>query len=175
MLRHNHMKRNLTLIIILFCFYSIGSAQTEIAKAQSMFVYNFSRLIEWPVANQTGVFVIGVVGNSAIYGELSSYTASKKVGAQSIEVVKYNDAENVDKCHILFVPFNKTSKMEEIVAKVGGNNTLIICEKKGALEAGAAINFVVIGNSLKFELNSANATGKGLKVSSSLQNMAVNN
>jgi hypothetical protein len=56
---------------------------------------------------------------------------------------------------------------------VGTNKTLVITEKKGALNEGSAINFVIVDNKLKFELKVSNATKNGLKVSSNLETMAI--
>jgi hypothetical protein len=36
------------------------TAQTSISQAQAVFIYNFTRLIEWPTEYKTGEFVIGV-------------------------------------------------------------------------------------------------------------------
>lgn len=167
------MRKFIILAVVLLIPSTMLFAQTEIPKAQSMFIYNFSRLIEWPAAYKSGDFVIGVVGNAKIFGELQSYTAAKKVGAQPIVVQEYADESAIGKCHILFVPFSKSNKMPEIISKVGNNSSLIIGEKKEMIESGAAVNFVIVGNTLKFELSPANASKQGLKVSSSLQQMAI--
>jgi len=53
-------------------------AQTGIPKAQAMFIYNFSRLVEWPVAYKSGPFVIGVLGGSSVADELEVYAMGKK-------------------------------------------------------------------------------------------------
>lgn len=138
-----------------------------------MFIYNFSRLIEWPASYKSGDFVIGVLGNSTVFNELETFTASKKVGTQNISVVKFRDPEEITNSHILFVSFGKSNKMGEVLTKLDNKSTLIIGEKNGMTSSGAAINFVIEQDKLKFELKVDNATNKGLKVSSSLQNMAI--
>jgi hypothetical protein len=50
---------------------------------------------------------------------------------------------------------------------------LIISEKSGALNEGAAINFIIQEDKLKFELKGENASKYGIKVSSKLQEMAM--
>jgi hypothetical protein len=148
-------------------------SQASIAQAQAVFIYNFTRLIEWPAEYKTGVFTIGILGTSELYDEMKNYTNGKMVGSQTINTVKYNAIEFIGKCHILFVPFNKTKDLEAIKNKIGNNSTLIISEKKGALDNGAMINFVIIEDRLKFELKMSNATKIGLKIHSNLENMAV--
>ncbi len=148
------------------------NSQTGIPRAQAMFIYNFSRLVEWPTSYKSGQFVIGVFGASATFNELTSYTANKAVGSQKIVVKKFESAAEIGQCHILFVPFNKTKQMSEITSTLGSKSTLLICEKNGAVDSGAAINFIVIGDKLKFEVSMDNATSKNIKMSSKLSEMA---
>ncbi len=164
--------RNLILSIFLFAGTLSVTAQSTIPKAQAMFIYNFSRLVEWPGA-VSGDFIIGVMGHGGVASELANYTTGKKAGSQSIKVVEFNNPSDITNCNILFVGFSKTGKMGEIIAKVSSNGTLIIAERKGSCEEGAAINFVVDQNSLKFEVKPGNATRYGLVMSSKLEQMAL--
>lgn len=166
------MKKTLVTIIALL-FASVAYMQTTIPKAQTLFIYNFSRLIEWPANYRSGPFVIGVLGAVEITMELELYTKGKKVGTQDINVIRYKTAKDITTCHILFVPFEKTKQMPEILGTLNGKSILIITEKNGALEDGSAINFVIIEDKLKFEIKSENATKLGIKFSSKLQEMSM--
>jgi len=146
--------------------------QTVIPKAQAMFIYNFSRLIEWPVAYKTGPFIIGVLGNSSVADELETYTLGKKVGIQEIQVKKYKTVQEIALCHILFIPFARTKQLGEIQEALKGKNTLLITEKGGALTEGSAINFVLLADKIKFEIQTDNISKYGLKYSTKLQEMA---
>jgi hypothetical protein len=166
------MKKTLVTFIALL-FASVAYMQTTIPKAQTLFIYNFSRLIEWPANYRTGPFVIGVLGYSEVAPELEVYTKGKKVGAQDINVIRFKSAKEITNCHILFVPFDKTKQLPEIMGILNDKSTLIITEKAGALEEGSAINFVVIEDKLKFELKPDNAVKLGIKFSSKLQEMST--
>jgi hypothetical protein len=161
------------LIISFVFFYSKTFAQTSVAEAQAIFMYNFTRLIEWPADCKSGDFVIGVYGSPDVYVQLNNYMTGKKVGSQPIKVFKFTYITDITKCHILFVSLNKTKDMSTLMGIVGNNKTLLITEKRGALSEGAAINFVVIDDKLKFELKVSNAAKSGLKVHSNLEAMAV--
>ena len=166
------MKKPGYLIFLFLLFISFDNAQTGIPKAQAMFIYNFSRLIEWPASYKTGPFVIGVLGSSNLANELLSYTTGKKVGAQDIVVKQYKEVGEIEKCHILFVAFSKTKNFPEIISSLGNNSTLLISEKNGAIDDGSAINFSIIGDKLKFEISQGNASKYGLKLSAKLAEMA---
>lgn len=147
--------------------------QASVAQAQAVFIYNFTRLIEWPSDYKSGDFVIGIYNAGDMFSELKSFTNGKTVGSQSISVVKFVSAQTISKCHILFVPYSKTKELSAILGTLAGSKTLIITEKKGGLEEGATINFVIVEDKLKFELKVSNATKLGLKVSQNLENMAI--
>ncbi|NJM16808.1 MAG: YfiR family protein [Bacteroidales bacterium] len=76
------MKRVRTVLLVTFISMLAWStdawAQTGISKAQAMFLYNFSRLVEWPASAKSGDFVIGILGNSSIVEELTAYTQGKR-------------------------------------------------------------------------------------------------
>ena len=146
--------------------------QTGIPKAQALFIYNFSRLIEWPPDYKNGPFVIASMGTSSTLDELTSYTTGKMVGNQPITVKRFNSPDEITTCHILFVPFSKTRELPEILTQLKNKSTLIITEKNGGIDDGAAINFVIIGDKLKFEIKTENATKYNIKLSSKLSEMA---
>jgi hypothetical protein len=160
------------LLILLVLFFMPLRSQTVIAKAQAMFIFNFSRLIEWPAAYRSGNFIMGVIGTSSVADELEVYASGKKVGAQNIQVIRYKTPQEIAVCHILFVPFAKTKQIGEIAAALQSKNTLIITEKNGALEDGAAINFLILADKIKFEIKPDNIIRYGLKYSAKLQEMA---
>lgn len=166
------MKR--TLFILFFLFTGVlVFGQTGVAKAQSLFIYNFSRLIEWPAADKQGDFVIGVLGSSDIFSELETFCTGKKAGLQNFAVKKFKDVSEITKCQILFISYSKTASIPDVLSKIGSDATLLVAEKKGAIESGAAICFVLTEDKLKFEMKSANATKQGLKINSKLEEMAM--
>jgi len=166
------MKKLITTLIAMF-LVSTAYMQTSIPKAQTLFIYNFSRLIEWPTNYRTGNFVIGILGTSDVATELETYTKGKKVGTQNIEVIRYKAPTEIQNCHILFVPFARTKQITEVIAAMNGKSTLIITEKSGALDEGSAINFVILEDKMKFELKPENASRFGIKFSSKLQEMSL--
>lgn len=166
------MKKTLATIFALI-FAVVAYTQTTIPKAQTLFIYNFSRLIEWPANYRSGPFIIGVLGASEVTLELENYTKGKKVGTQEINVIRYKTPQEIATCHILFVPYSKTKQIQEILGILNGKSTLIITEKASALEEGSAINFVILQDKLKFELKPENAVKFGIKFSSKLQEMST--
>jgi hypothetical protein len=170
------MKKGVMVFGVILAGMLNGMAQVgNVSQAQSMFIYNFSRLIQWPSGSAAGDFVIGVVGDNEIYNSLVSFVSNKKVGTQSIVVRKFEEPQTVSRCHIIFVGDSKISRLSDIIARLQGSNSLIITEKRGMIHSGAAIDFFVEQDKLKFVLNTENAEKYKLIVSKSLQDMAYKN
>lgn len=157
----------LFLLMIPFTFYG------QEAKYKSVFIYNFTKHFEWPVSYRSGNFVIGVLGNPIIISELENVTSGKKAGNQTIVVEKYKDVSEIGKCHILFIPSNKSKDMAEVIQKIGTNPSLIVTEKDGMAQQGAAINFIIQEGKIRFELNKNTVNKHGLKISSYLETLAI--
>jgi hypothetical protein len=69
---------------------------------------------------------------------------------------------------MLFVSKNSSIRIETLMSRFRGTPVLIIAEQAGACERGAHINFLIIHDKLKFEVNLRTASRSGLKISSQL-------
>jgi hypothetical protein len=170
------MKKGFLLIAFMIVGVRFGYSQVDnVSQAQSLFIYNFSRLIQWPAGSQSGDFVIGVIGDDELYNSLITYVSNKKVGSQPIAIKKFDSPENVTRCHIVFVGNRKVSSFDDLIGKLRGSNSLIITEKKGMINMGSAIDFFLEQDKLKFVINPTNAQKYNLTVSKSLEDMAYRN
>lgn len=144
------------------------------ARIKSVFIYNFTRYVEWPTDYQTGNFIINMYGtNAAMLAELNAMAKTKTVGAQKIEIRNTTTLDGIGKCNILYVTPDVTTPIADIISKISGKSTLLVTEKPGFAQKGAAINFVVVENRQKFELNKANAEKYNLKVSAQLVTLSI--
>ncbi len=166
------MKKIIVVLTILFLSISVNQAQNT-AKLQSIFIYNFIKLIEWPTAYKSGTFNITVLGNDPIYTELMNLAKVKKAGAQTIKVKKISNLSALSNPHILYIPRGKAGQIKNAKSSIGSNPTLLISDAKGGIGQGSDINFIIVGNKPKFEIKSSSAQGKGLKISSNLVNLGI--
>ncbi|PWD97655.1 YfiR family protein [Marinilabilia rubra] len=139
----------------------------------SLYMFNFTRYVEWPVEKRSGNFVIEVLGHVSVYEKLKEMVSGKKVGNQPIEVRNYMSVNEMGQPHVMFVGHWKSREMPQVIDKLGGESTLIIGEKEGMIDQGAAINFVIREGKIKFEFKEINARDRGLSVSSRLRQMGI--
>lgn len=167
------MKKLIIILISLLILNSGFKVSVDTnSKMKAIFIMNFTKLIEWPEPYREGSFVVGVVGESPLYTELTKMAKTKKVANQSLQIKKFKNINEINKCHIVYVSKNKSAELSSVVKKVKLQSTLIITEKQGLVDKGAGINFVVKNSRQKFELNKKNVEKCKLKVSSNLEALA---
>ena len=164
-------------LMLVWVFYSFQDAPkmkdtdtTAIVKAA--YIYNFAKLIDWPSANKEGNFIIGVYGTSNVYKELINKYSTKRIGTQDIEIRKLSDSPDVGSVHVLFVAHSNSKDLKAILNNLEFEPVLVITEMDGAINTGSVINFLVIDNNLKFELNVSEAKNRQLIVGSRLKDLA---
>lgn len=142
-------------------------------KFKALFMYNFTKYLEWPANKQNGDFVIIVFGKSDITDELKIIAAKKKVGTQNITVREVTSLSELAACHILFVSESQSSKLNEIVSKSLKAGTILITEKPGLAVTFSGINYIIVNGRQSFEINKANLEKQGVKVNSILLSLGV--
>lgn len=164
--------RKLTVILLTLCITGkLASAQDE--KFKALFMYNFTKYLEWPSDQKKGEFVIGVYGPSPIIQELNIIAEKKTVGNQPIVVRKIIELEDASKCNIIYIPERQSSKIGEIYQKCASRGILIITDKEGMGKTFAGINYIKVNGKQNFEVNRKNIEGKGIKVNSALLELGI--
>jgi YfiR/HmsC-like len=165
-------------ITTLFLFLSIyASAQNINYKLASLYVYNFTKYIDWPSKEKTDFFTIGVFGETPAFDEFKKMASTKKeVSGKKIVVEKMATVRELETCDIIYIPASQSHRLKEIKESLKGRSVLIITEKPGMAHKGAGINLFLDeddDNKLKFELNRGAIEAAGLHVSSQLVNLGI--
>jgi len=168
------MKKKICIFLsIVFISLAPGRPEETNAKIKAIYIYNFTKYIEWPESYRQGNFVIGIVGNnSTLVNELNKMATVKTVGNQHLEIKNIASNSDVD-CHIIYLLSDSSTQLAEVMEKNKNKSTLIITDKAGLASKGAGINFIVQENKQKIELNRSNIERYKLKVASSLVELAI--
>ena len=179
------MKIRNILLATIWCLVALNSfakvaddngAEKSMAKvkAYSIFLYQFSRYIEWPAERNQDAFVIGVFGTSDVTDAMKELAASKKLNGRDIVVKQIDHSSDIAKCHVLFVPNVKGIDINAISTQARNNHVLLVTEEmKDAMKTGAVINFVEINSRMNFELSMTEASNYHLQVSQALKQLAT--
>ena len=159
--------------LVLICLLSSSLAHGQNYQLHSVFMYSFTRYVQWPDAYNQGDFEIVVLGDSPITEELKKLAQAKKVGDRSIKVTQINTPSEIKKCNILFIPADKSTQLPDVLTKIGANSTLVVTEQPGLGLKGSAINFITKDGKLAFEMNQAVMNKQKLKASNELTRLAI--
>lgn len=150
-----------------------GVQGTE-AQIKAAFLYQFGGFVEWPpraFASPGSPFTIGVLGAEAIASELEQVVAGRTVQGRPIAVRKLRRGEPLAGLHVLFIGRSETSRLGEILAS-GLESALIVTESDNALSQGSMINFVAVGDKMRFDVALPSAERGNLRISARLLSVA---
>jgi YfiR/HmsC-like len=160
-----------TLVIVIFFLAGMrqGQAQPPMDYAvQANIIYRFTKYIEWPESKRTGDFIIGIVGESPLTEQLQSFIINKTANSRKIVVKKFSSSAEIFNCHILFISDDESDNVKKIAARTAGDPILLVSESEGQALRGACINFIIVSDHLKLEINKNNIEQRNLNIASEL-------
>lgn len=139
-------------------------------RAQSLYIYKFTKYIYWPTEKQDRDFRIGVFGKSPIFKELQLMASLKKAGnGQTIIVDEISLDDSLSVYDIIYISSSKSRQISLITDQVKNQAILLVAERERMANKGASINFMVTDTDiLKFEFNLARLKEQQLKISDEL-------
>lgn len=156
-----------------------GSAKTKEHQIKAAFLYNFFSFIDWPKDKQSSsndTITIGVVitDESKDFINTLKPLTKKEIRGKSITLKLFDKldcienpdtqnkmerqalVESMKQCHLLMICERNQAKLKnisEIIEGLKGTATLTVGETPSFLEKGGIINFVVVDNKIRFEIN----------------------
>ncbi len=146
--------------------FSDDALETE-RRVRSAFIYQFTKLVEWPT--KPGDFIISVIEDDELLAILTNTVADKTVGSRKIKVQSAKWAEVVlSPPDIVIFPKVESSFHKAVIKKLAGKPCLVVSYSEGLGAAGAAINFIIIDQKMKIEVNMGAAMANSLTVNQTI-------
>ena len=168
------MVKNLSFIILftLISGFTVAQNKNREADLKAVFIYNFTRYIEWDSSDSSDNFIIAVIGSSPVTASLNEIANSYAVNNKRIIVKVFGRPEDIGNCQVLFIPQKLPWSLSSILDRAD-KGVLTVSEQEGYASRGTTFNFVLVNNKLKFEANLKSIVAAGLKVSSQLLKLAI--
>lgn len=149
---------------------SVGGADGSVElRIKAAYLFNFGRYVAWP--QQTGDVVIGILGNDPIVAVIEKTIAGKTINGRAYHVSVLTATDQADHCDILFLPRSEPHS-KPILAAVSGKPILTVSDRENFADEGGMIEFLLVDDTLKFDINLGAAEKSGLKISSELLRVA---
>jgi hypothetical protein len=149
---------------------SAADAPTE-NQVQAVFLFNFSRFVEWPpqaFAAPSDPFVIGIVGNDPFGARLDEAVHNEQINGHALTVRRFRNISEVDNCQILFIDRSEMARLGQILSALDHHSILTVSQADGAAQRGVMIQFATENSRIRLRINVDSARAAGLTISSKL-------
>jgi hypothetical protein len=164
------------MMLTLPAIFQAGPTDYNEYQVKAAFLYNFVQFVEWPAAafpDAGAPISIGVLGENPFGSGLEKIIEDKTVKDRKV-VVKYSGTiENLSGCQLVFISASEQERLPEILKALRGKRVLTVGETPGFARLGGVINFIMVENRVRFEINVDAAERAGLKISSKLLQLAI--
>lgn len=144
-------------------------------QVKAAFLYNFAKFVTWPAdafPDAGSPFYVCVLGDDPFGPALDQTLEGETLRGRRLEIRRLRRPAGSLPCHILFVAKSEGPSFDAALARVDPNRTLTVGEAPRFLRAGGLINFVLDGNRVRFEINTAAARRSQLRISSKLMRLS---
>lgn len=159
------------LALVLLLFAADGAAAPDEYRIKAVFLFNFSRFVEWPDSAfpaPDAPFVIGVFGRDPFGAELDEVASGETVNGRPLLIKRIRGVEEARDCQILFIPAAEQAQLNTLLAALDRRSTLTVSDLDGAASRGAMIRLVTERNRIRLRVNVDSARAAGLTISSKL-------
>tara|TARA_B100000795_G_scaffold22916_1_gene15364 strand:- start:35180 stop:35716 length:537 start_codon:yes stop_codon:yes gene_type:complete len=144
-----------------------------VAVVKGSYIYNFAKNCQWDESfYETEVFKMAVYGDSDLYNELIDKYDNRPINNQVVEVVWVTDLDMLFDEQIVFLSAVKKNDLILASDIAEENGSLLITDFNGAISLGSIINFVIVENTISFDLNLTQAVTNGINLGNRMNNWA---
>jgi len=180
--QHGRLGKAIALLGILMCAVSWGwrpaLAGVTVAReyqVKAIFLFNFVQFVTWPAAafpDRRTPIIIGILGDDPFGPFLEDAVRGEVIDGRPLTIKRFQGVEEVIDSHILFISKSETGRLSQILAAVRGHNILTVGETEAFAHQGGVINFITVGNKVRYEINVEAAERAHLDISSKLLRLA---
>lgn len=170
-----HMLKRLSLFfLVCSCIggMAMGQKAEREASLKAVFIYNFTKYVEWDTSGGERDFTIGVIGASPVTRSLYEIARTSTVKNRRMIIRVFSKPEEISGCQVLFIPKSLPYSLSSVLENTR-KNVLTISEEAGYAKQGTAFNFIIQNDKLKFEANLKALSLAGLKVGVQLLKLAT--
>jgi hypothetical protein len=141
-------------------------------EVKAAFLFQFLSYVDWPepsFKDGGSPFVIAVLDADDVHADLQQLVQGRTAQGRPVEVRQVYGAGSLKGVHLLFVGRGDAAVLPELAGKKG---LLVVSEAEGALDRGAMVNFMRVGDHVRFQVCPDAAERAGLKISSRMLSVA---
>ena len=138
---------------------------------KAAFLMNFAKFVDWPpsaFSDDQAPFVLGIVGTDPFGGALEALNG-QMVKNRTVKVQHFSGAEGLQHCHMVYISPSEGARLRETIRALGTAPILTVSDGvENFAQQGVVINFLLIDNKIRFEINVVVAKKAGLSMATQL-------
>jgi hypothetical protein len=168
--------------LVLFAVVAAGlsartaQAQTKLDEydVKAAYILNFARFVEWPpeVLPASSPLTIAVVGNDPFGGSLENVLRGSSANGHAIRVRYLHWNDTLSQSQIIFISASEEPHLPQILRNLGNAGVLTISDIDRFSLRGGVIEFLMVGNRVRFDIDRTPAVAARLTISSRLLRVA---
>jgi hypothetical protein len=141
-------------------------------EVKAVFIHHLMRYLQWPRAEASGASRSPSSGRAPSWRPCSD-RAKATIRERRIAIRPIADVESLGEPEVLFVAKPAGPRLAHVLRTTRGRPILTIAEEEGLAARGMAVNFVLRGESVKFEINEGALRASGIEPGSQLLRLAI--
>lgn len=142
---------------------------------KAAFLPKFPRYVTWPAAHMPGgrePFQLCVIGHDPFGRMLDQAAASEIIDGRGVTVRRIAGPQSAAGCHLAYVRGVSSTETRRLLAALGSAPILTVTDARAGAQRGM-IHFTVAAGRVRFFVDEAAASARGLSISSRLLALAV--
>lgn len=144
-------------------------------QVQAAYLCTFTKHIQWPAgafANDGAPIVIGVLGDDPFGGVLDRTVAGRSSQGRKLVVRRARDVNALLDCQVVFISRSVQGQLPAILAALRNRPVLTVCNDDALFDQGVMVKFLLVNETVRFEVKLAPANRAGIKLGSGMLDAA---
>jgi hypothetical protein len=164
-------------IIALWVIASCASAQNRMSEydVKSAYLFNFGKFIRFTpseAVSKRQSFDICIVGEDPLGHTLDNLTANEQLDGKPVRVARLKTAAEARGCAIAYISASEGTRITTDLDALRGQAVLTVSDAADFLQHGGMIQFVLVANHVRFNVNLGAVRSAQLSLSSELLKVA---
>ncbi|HET7317014.1 MAG TPA: YfiR family protein [Sphingomicrobium sp.] len=150
-------------------------ADVSESDVKAAFLPRFARYVTWPgpaAPNGSDPYILCVIGDGSFGSALDTAARSQSVDGHRITVRRLDSAYGAGACQIAYIAGSKSHSVGELLNALRGKPILTVTDSHNGGQRGI-IHFAVVDGRVRFSIDEADASSRGLTISSRLLALAI--
>lgn len=144
-------------------------------QVKAAYLLNFTRYVEWPAEvfpSADAPINLCLLGADDFADVMERTVIGRRSGGRLVRVLRPDTPSQAAACHLAYVG-GRAGEVDQWMQAVGDAPTLTVGEGSAFLDRGGIVGFVIVNETVRFEIDVGAARSAGLQISSRVLTLAT--